>query len=72
MLHVVVTFAVSEEERKALRLAMKNGLAKSATYIDKVVGDIEEAKDVIITLLVKEIEGKPYVKYLTGNLYGKG
>ena len=42
------------------------------THTDKVVGDIEKAKDVIITQLVKELEGKPYAKHLAGNRDGKG
>ena len=42
------------------------------THIDKIIGDIEKAKDLIITQLVKELEGKPYAKHLAGNCDGKG
>ena len=43
-----------------------------ATHIDEITGDVEEAKDTIITQLVKELEGKPYAKHLAGNRDGKG
>jgi len=43
-----------------------------ATHIDEVVGDVEEAKDVIITQLAREFEGKSYAKHLAGNCGGKG
>ena len=33
-------------------------------------GDIEKAKDAIITQLAKELKGKPYAKHLIGNRDG--
>ena len=43
-----------------------------ATHIDEIIGDLEQAKEVIITQLAKELEGKPYAKHLAGNLPGVG
>ena len=42
------------------------------THIDKIIGDIEEAKDAIITQLAGELKGKPYAKHLIGNCDAKG
>ena len=43
-----------------------------ATHIDEITGDLEQAKEAIITQLAKELEGKPYAKHLVGNLPGVG
>ena len=43
-----------------------------ATHIDEIMGDLEQAKEAIITQLAKELEGKPYAKHLVGNLPGVG
>ena len=43
-----------------------------ATHIDEIIGDLEQAKEVVITQLAKELEGKPYAKHLAGNLPGVG
>ena len=43
-----------------------------ATHIDEITGDLEQAKETIITQLAKELEGKPYAKHLVGNLPGVG
>jgi len=41
-----------------------------ATHIDEILGDIEQAKEIIIQQLAKELKGKPYAKHLAGNLPG--
>jgi len=41
-----------------------------ATHIDEVEGDVEQAKEDIITQLARELEGKPYAKHLAGNREG--
>ena len=41
-----------------------------ATHIDEIEGDVEQAKEDIITQLAKELEGKPYAKHLAGNREG--
>ena len=43
-----------------------------ATHIDEITEDVEEAKDLIITQLAKELKGKSYAKHLAGNRDGKG
>ena len=43
-----------------------------ATHIDEITGDLEQAKEAIITQLAKELEGKAYAKHLVGNLPGVG
>ena len=42
------------------------------THIDQIVGNVEEAKDTIITQLAKELKGKSYAKHLAGNCEGEG
>ena len=42
------------------------------THIDQIDGDIEKAKDEIISQLAKELEGKRYAKHLAGNCDDKG
>ena len=41
-----------------------------ATHIDEIEGDVEVAKEDIITQLARELEGKPYAKHLAGNRAG--
>ena len=48
------------------------GVALIATHIDEITGDLEQAKEAIITQLAKELEGKPYAKHIIGNLPGVG
>ena len=48
------------------------GVALIATHMDEITGDLEQAKEAIITQLSKELEGKPYAKHIIGNLPGVG
>jgi len=41
-----------------------------ATHIDEIEGDVEQAKEDIITQLARELEGKSYAKHLAGNREG--
>ena len=43
-----------------------------ATHIDEITSDLDQAKEIIIIQLAKELEGKPYAKHLAGNLPGVG